>query len=68
MKIFSHQEKLAAHIATGAFAAFGKNMPLTHLSSAKRLLMFLALKAWHIRHQNLSLSLFAAGRQIIKCS
>ncbi|EGR2152705.1 hypothetical protein DZ819_04810, partial [Vibrio parahaemolyticus] len=25
-------EKLAAHIATGAFAAFGKNMPLTHLS------------------------------------
>ncbi|EGQ8927494.1 hypothetical protein GA076_17530 [Vibrio parahaemolyticus] len=32
MKMFSHQEKLAAHIATGAFAAFGKNMPLTHLN------------------------------------
>ncbi|PMT77392.1 hypothetical protein C1S86_02630 [Vibrio parahaemolyticus] len=32
MKIFSHQEKFAAHIATGAFAAFGKNMPLTHLN------------------------------------
>ncbi|KIT53743.1 hypothetical protein H337_17000 [Vibrio parahaemolyticus EN9701121] len=30
--MFSHQEKLAAHIATGAFAAFGKNMPLTHLN------------------------------------
>ncbi|EGR0399849.1 TPA: hypothetical protein GRI66_22610 [Vibrio parahaemolyticus] len=32
MKIFSYQEKLAAYIATGTFAAFGKNMPLTHLS------------------------------------